>query len=357
MLFPGAHVMIEIKIVRAEAWVMSFQDAMQPHLVEFFQRAIRQNKLAHAFIFYGKKGTGKRMLALEVAKAINCEESRGDPCDRCPTCLQIAHGNHPDVVMIKPDGNVIKIAQVRELQTKFKYSARQGFTRVAILEQADKMRDETANSLLKFIEEPASPMMVILITENLSDLLPTIQSRCQRIRFPELAPEQKLRRLSRRGLPLKVGKVLAHLPGGVEEEEIDAEAWEETCRRIIAWGNDILAGQMTALLTITEKWFQTEMEQGRTERLLDVLLLWYRDVLLMMTMNEARVFQDWGVRFPNRYSQAKLLLAMDNVMIARRLLIRPQYSNQGIMEQMIMSIQENRLTMENGWQLIPLSKA
>lgn len=335
---------------------MSFQDVMQPQLTQFFQRAIHQDQLAHAFIFYGKKGTGKRALALELAKAVNCEQSKGDSCDRCPTCLTIAHGNHPDVVTIKPDGNVIKIAQVRELQTRFKYSARRGFTRVAILEQADKMRDETANSLLKFIEEPASPMIVILITENLSDLLPTIQSRCQRIRFPELAPEQKSSQLTQQGLPLKVAKVLAYLPQGLETADLDPALFEERCRQIIAWGNQILAGQTAALLTLTEQWLQTEIEQGRTAQLLDILLLWYRDMLFTLTLDEAQVFQDWGIAFPTRYSESQLLMAMDNVMIARRLLIRPQYSDQGIIERMIMSIQENRLTTENGWQLIPLSK-
>ena len=341
---------------------MSFENSLQPHLAEVLKNAIQRNRLAHAYIFYGPKNTGKREMALELAKAANCERNEADACDRCPSCIQIAQGNHPEVLKILPEGNVIKIAQLRQLQSRFRYSAPEGVTRFAIIEEAEKMRDEAANSLLKFLEEPQSAMVVILITRHLSDVIPTIKSRCQLVRFSEIPPSVKKEQLLKKGIPEELAGVFARLSGSLET---DGEAYDDgkikhyasVVHHVKEWGGRILSGSPDALLTLSESWLLDEVKEERAWFLLDVLLLYYRDILMNSLKGETEIFRDSGIeRLSMRHSPGKIMLAMDNVLIARRLLVRPQLNWQGIFEQMIVAVSEERLSMKNGWELIPLSK-
>ncbi|MGA8943781.1 MAG: DNA polymerase III subunit delta' [Thermoactinomyces sp.] len=337
---------------------MSVNDFLQPHLLEIMQNAIRSGRLAHAYIFYGPKNTGKRELALELAKSVNCERQEGKACGECPSCIRIEHENHPEVVFLRPEGNVIRISQLRQLQSRFRYSAPEGVTRVAVLEEADKMRAEAANSLLKFLEEPWSAMMIILITERLADILPTIRSRCQLVRFPELPPAVRAEQYLKKGLPEKLARLFAYLPYRMEVEKEELSRIEQVCQKVTEWGSQILSPGPEALLTLSEVWFIEEVQAERTHLLLDILLLFYRDLMLYSLKGQAEVFHDPGMkRLSTIISSEKIVKAMDNVLIARRLLEKSQLSWQGVLEQMILSIQKDRLSMENGWQLIPLSKA
>lgn len=337
---------------------MSVHDFMQPHLLEVLQNAIQSKRLAHAYIFYGPKNTGKRELALELAKSVNCERQEGNACGRCPSCIQIEQGNHPEVVFIRPDGNVIKIAQLRQMQSRFRYSAPEGVTRVAVLEEADKMRAEAANSLLKFLEEPYSAMMVILITERLADIISTIKSRCQLVRFPELTPGAKTEQYLKKGIPEHLARLFAYLPYRFDVEKKELAQIESVYQKVMEWGSQILSSSPEALITLSETWFIEEVQAERTHFLLDILLLYYRDLMLYPLKGQTEVFHDSNMgRFSARVPSERIVTAMDNVLIARRLLGKSQLSWQGILEQMIISIQQNRLSMENGWQLIPLSKA
>ncbi|MBA4602826.1 DNA polymerase III subunit delta' [Thermoactinomyces mirandus] len=336
---------------------MSDRNLVQPQLLEILRNAFRSNRLAHAYIFYGPKDTGKRELALELAKTVNCERQEGSACGKCSSCIQIEQGNHPDVVMIRPDGNVIKIAQLRQLQSRFRYSAPEGVTRVAVLEEADKMRAEAANSLLKFLEEPYPAMMVILITERLADILSTIRSRCQLVRFPELSPSAKAARYLKMGIPEHLARLFANLPYRFDVKKEELDRIDLAYQKVMEWGSQILSSSPEAIITLSEPWFVEEVQAERTHFLLDILLLFYRDLLLYPLKGETEIFHDSSVGpISAKQPSERIVMAMDNVLIARRLLGKSQLSWQGILEQMILSIQQNRLSMENGWQLIPLSK-
>lgn len=336
---------------------MSFRNSLQPQLAEVLKNAILNNRLAHAYIFYGSKNTGKRKMALELAKAANCEQKQGDACDKCPACIQIDQGNHPEVMNIRPDGNVIKIAQLRQLQSRFRYSSPEGVIRVAVIEEAEKMRDEAANSLLKFLEEPNSAMMVVLITEHLADIIPTIKSRCQLVRFPEVLPSVKKEQYLKEGIPEELAGVMAHASGSLELEDRGIEYFESVLQQVKEWGIQILSGSPDAMITLSEPWLLEEVKEERTWYLLDVLLLFYREILMYSFKGKSEIFHDSRIgRLSTRYSAEKIVMAIDNVLIARRLLVKPQLNWQGIFEQMILSISEERLSMKNGWELIPLSK-
>lgn len=164
---------------------------------QWFRNAIRSGRLASTFLFIGPEGIGKRTFALELAKTLLCERSTAadfDPCHECPACLQVAAGTHPDVLQVRkpPDRSFIPIellvgpreARMREgLCHDIRLRPMSGERRIAILDDADVLNPEGANSLLKTLEEPPPRAIIILLGTSLQRQLPTIRSRCQIVRF------------------------------------------------------------------------------------------------------------------------------------------------------------------------------
>jgi DNA polymerase-3 subunit delta' len=162
--------------------------------VEMFRQVVRRQRLAHAYLFVGPEGVGKRLFALELAKALLCE--RNDPgqldaCGQCDACLLVEARTHPDFFLVaKPeDKNVLEIEVMRELCQGFGLKAGRGHGKVAVLDDADDLNAEAANCFLKTLEEPPPRSVFILIGTSLDGQLPTIRSRCQVIRFAPL-PEK-----------------------------------------------------------------------------------------------------------------------------------------------------------------------
>jgi len=156
--------------------------------ISVLQTAMARNHIPHAYLFYGMEGIGKRTVAEVFAKALNCRSGREslDACDTCASCLKIDHGNHPDVVTIKADGQFIRIKEIRELQEQMKFKPVEGGKRIFIILDADKMNIVSANALLKTLEEPSASNILILTTSRPHLLPMTILSRCQHLRFNPL---------------------------------------------------------------------------------------------------------------------------------------------------------------------------
>ncbi len=161
-------------------------------------------------------GVGKR-LALQLAKSLNCAAAPAglDACDACISCRKVDSGSHPDVQVIAPETKVFKIDQVRALIQEIYYLPFEGRRRVFILDDADRMNEEAANSLLKTLEEPPESSSLILITANLYALLPTIRSRTQVLKFQPI-PVRELEAYLREhaGLPALQAAAAARLSGG-----------------------------------------------------------------------------------------------------------------------------------------------
>ena len=164
---------------------------------QIIKKAIQGNSLAHTYLFYGQESIGKKKVAIELAKSLNCISSKkGDPCDKCSSCQKIESKIHPDFFFVEPLKNtptareaVIKIEAIRELQRKLAYHPYEGKAKIAIIDDADRMNLQAANSFLKTLEEPPSTTILILISSHPFKLLPTIISRCQTIQFQPLNPE------------------------------------------------------------------------------------------------------------------------------------------------------------------------
>jgi len=151
--------------------------------------SINNEKYSHSYLFLGISGIGKKMIAKEFAKMILCGGEK-KYCNKCKSCIEFSSGNNPDFAEINPDGNNVKIEQIRELQRKIVEPPIISNKKVYIIDEADSMTKEAQNCLLKTLEEPPEFAVIILIGSNESNFLSTIKSRCTIIKFNSIPSEQ-----------------------------------------------------------------------------------------------------------------------------------------------------------------------
>ena len=160
--------------------------AGQKHIIKTLRNALATNKIAHAYLFCGPRGTGKTTMAKLFAKALNCDEGIGHQCNKCSNCLEIIEGSHPDVIEIDAASNN-GVEQVRDLIDKVNYLPIKGRYKVYIIDEVHMMTANAFNALLKTIEEPPAHVIFILATTEPHNILPTILSRCQRYDFSKVS--------------------------------------------------------------------------------------------------------------------------------------------------------------------------
>ncbi len=197
--------------------------AGQKHIVKTLKNALETNKIAHAYLFCGPRGTGKTTMAKLFAKALNCQEGIGHICNKCSDCVEITSGSHPDVIEIDAASNN-GVEQVRDLIDKVNYLPIEGKYKVYIIDEVHMMTTSAFNALLKTIEEPPAHVIFILATTEPHNILPTILSRCQRYDFTKVSDadieERIVEILEKEGIEYDkdaVRAIIALADGGVRD--------------------------------------------------------------------------------------------------------------------------------------------
>jgi DNA polymerase III delta' subunit len=180
--------------------------------------ALEKNRVPNSIIFSGPKGVGKKNLAFILAKAINCEKKKTDACDECASCLAIAGRRMPDIWVIEPEKQVLQIDQMRAMRQAAYMRPMISRKRVFIVDEAEKMNDESSNCLLKVLEEPPLFSHIILLTSNPDMILPTIKSRCQILYFTPIGKAEIEKVLSEKGYPEDRAKIISLLVRGNLED-------------------------------------------------------------------------------------------------------------------------------------------
>ena len=154
------------------------------------KETITKGNILHSYMFFGNEGIGKKIFALEFAKMILCENQKNSPCEKCKSCIEFDSNNNPDFFFIEPDGNSIKIDQIRNMQKGMLEKPIISSKKVYIINNAETMTKEAQNCLLKTLEEPPKFATIILVGSNETAFLPTIKSRCTILYFNKINDQQ-----------------------------------------------------------------------------------------------------------------------------------------------------------------------
>ena len=229
---------------------MSFRAVRDQEVpVRLMRNVLKRKRIPNGLMFWGPGGVGKRLAAFEMAKAINCVQHGDDACDACLSCRKVASGNHPDVMIVTPvkKSRIINVDTVDSINDLASLRPFESAWRVFIIQDADRMGIPAQNHFLKTLEEPPGNSLFMLITEFPGLLLPTIRSRCQRVRFGRLKPETVADLLlAQRDLPLDLAQAIAAISQGQMSRALDLvdtdkrEIVLEVTRRL-AEGGDPLA--------------------------------------------------------------------------------------------------------------------
>lgn len=267
------------------------------NIIQYIQNAVTQDKMSHAYILNGERGSGKKMLAELFAMTLQCEKKGPEPCGECHSCRQANSGNHPDIIKVtheKP--NTISVDDIREqINNDIMIKPYSGAYKIYIIPEADLLTVQAQNALLKTIEEPPEYAVIFLLTENAQSLLPTITSRCVMLKLRNIKTTLIRKYLMEQmHVPdYKADMCAAFAQGNMGRAIMLASSERfneirEEAVQLLKYINEMeLSEIVSAIKRITV--FKLDITDY-----LDIIMIWYRDVLIYKATKDVNgiVFAD-----------------------------------------------------------------
>ncbi|KAF0220636.1 MAG: DNA polymerase III subunit [Geobacteraceae bacterium] len=290
--------------------------------ITVLRRSLAVGKVAHAYLFDGVEGCGKKKTALAFIEAVFCGKEEG--CGSCPSCRKIAALQHPDLHLIEPDGAFIKIDQIRELQRELAYRPFEAPIKACIIDAADRLNPAAGNALLKTLEEPPGSALMILLTANTGSVLPTILSRCQSLHFPALSETTIEEYLRRNGSEPEAARIAASLAGGSLKKalETDNETALTERKTFLARLSSFSLREIAPLFTAAE---ELAADKEKALEMLELVTAFMRDILLLQRGSREVVNSDLLPlleREAVRCSPERVMERIQQVFAARQALLR-----------------------------------
>ncbi|MGO3732134.1 MAG: DNA polymerase III subunit delta' [Vagococcus sp.] len=252
----------------------------QPQLHHFFKRVFEKKQLTHAYLMESNTGQDSYDLALWIAQSIFCEaHTLSDrPCGECLTCRRISRNDFSDVTTIVPDGQTIKVDQIRDIKQTFIRSGIESTKKVLIIRDSEKMTTSAANSLLKFIEEPDGSMYIFFLTHNANQVISTIQSRCQFIYLKPVSKQVLARTLVEDGFTENQANLYSELVTSSQVAvELSQDEWFNNAREVIQkWFDYINRKHSLSFVFVQQHVLKIGKEKEQQFMILDILLAYYK---------------------------------------------------------------------------------
>ncbi|WNY95208.1 DNA polymerase III subunit delta' [Limosilactobacillus fermentum] len=321
--------------------------ALQPEITARFASLIERGTLAHAYLLVGNVNMGTVALATEVALRLFCphQDDQGHPDRTCPECQRVLSGNHPDVVVARPEGRQIKVDQVRYLKAEFSKTGVEGEKKVFIIEGAETLTGSAANSLLKFIEEPGPGVYIFLLTPNKNAVLQTVQSRCQVIELRPLPSEMVKEQLQEAGVPEYLGPLAAGLGLSAKQgASLMEDDWLPTSVKLVFdWFKEVASGDPLSFVDVQTGFLKQGSDRAKQLVLLDLVTMVWRDALLLknrVTEPERLHFRQWQAEVAQLImpSSAQQVLVASELTLEGRRLLDQNISFQNVVEQLTLRL-------------------
>ena len=307
---------------------------------EILRLALKNKRLAHAYLFEGPEGVGKKLMALALARALFCEVGEG--CGECAACRKVDHLNHPDLHLLVADGALIKIDQVRKLQQDIALRPLEADIRICLIDGAETLNTAAANALLKTLEEPLPGTLLILLSAKPEMLLDTIQSRCQRLSFNHLSRSRLAGILENRlNLSEQEAQVMAALSNGSfnkafgEKRSLYLEGRKQLLKSLVS----LSKGSIFPLFDLAH---QLAEDKENLPEILDIFQSFYRDLLLILHNRPENELVNIDMRetlyAQSRNEQVNSLLNKLESLDQARLHLRRNVNRQLAMETMLMEM-------------------
>ncbi len=279
------------------------------------RRAVSEGRISQSIIMAGQPGVGKRQFALALAQALNCERpTGGDACGECVPCRKIAAGEHTDVETISPDGQFIKVEQMRQMTARAQYRPYEGKRRVYIIDAAERLNDAAANSILKVVEEPPPTTLILFVTSRQYRMLETIRSRCLMLNFAPLTSselEAFLKSYSRR--PAEETKMLARLARGSigRALEIDLGEFREKRAAMMDLIESLALFRDTLKVLSAAEYLGKKLERDAFEEHLDALLVLLADLFHLKVGEAAESLTNYDIA--ERLKRTAEIVTLDEI--------------------------------------------
>lgn len=276
----------------------SFKDVVgHKDILKYISSAVENNRVSHAYILNGERGSGKKMLANLFAMTLLCETGDNEPCGKCHSCKQAESGNHPDIIRVtheKP--NSISVDDIRtQVNNTVDIKPYQGPYKVYIIPQADMMTPQAQNAILKTIEEPPSYAVFLLLTENAETLLPTINSRCVMLKLRNIK-DTLIKKYLMENLEIpdyKADMCTAFAQGNMGRAIMlaNSDHFNEIREEAVQLLKHISEMELNEIVAAVKNISVYKLE---ITDYLDIIMIWYRDALLYKATKEIDkvVFKD-----------------------------------------------------------------
>ena len=317
-------------------------------IIQYIQNAVTEDQVSHAYIMNGERGSGKKLLANLFAQTLQCEQGGNEPCYECHSCKQALSGNHPDIITVqheKPSSisvDEIRVQVNEDIQVK-PYSSKY---KIYIIPEADLMTQQAQNALLKTIEEPPAYAVLILLTENAQKLLPTICSRCVMLKLRNIK-DQLVKKYLMENLHIpdyKADVCTAFAQGNIGRAILlaNSEHFNEIKEEAIQLLKNIDTMDVSDLIEAVKRCSQYKMD---VDDYLDVLAIWYRDVLIYKaTQSIDRVIFAEQLSYIKERARKSSYEGIENIIKAienAKARLRANVNFDLVMELLLLTIKEN----------------
>ncbi|MCI9373158.1 MAG: DNA polymerase III subunit [Lachnospiraceae bacterium] len=320
----------------------------QEQLKEHLQNAIAMNKVSHAYLINGERSSGKEFAAKVFAAALQCEKGGTEPCGECHSCIQEKSGNQPDIIFVSHDKpNTIGVEDIRtQINNDIGIKPYSSPRKIYIMNEGEKMTVQAQNALLKTLEEPPEYAVILILTTNVDALLPTILSRCVVLNMKPV-PDHKVKKYLMEELQIpdyKANICVAFARGNIGKAKMLASSEEfekvkEEAVTLVKYINDMdISEVVKAIKKISEYQFDVT-------DYLDILSVWYRDVLLFKATKDANslIFKN-EIQYIRKVADRSTYEGIETIVKALQQAKRRLEANVNFdltMELLLLTIQEN----------------